>query len=140
RDYLSIPNQKHRAALIRLLASDHPLAVEQMRRRTPPVPREWRVCRFCARRGSIEDEAHTLLRCPGAMLAEPRRRFSGQVLAVRRDLRVSMAITPLSFLAEVVRDADTVGHLAELAHTVFVLCETLPMVVIASEEQLLQLS
>ncbi|EPS93078.1 hypothetical protein FOMPIDRAFT_1105391, partial [Fomitopsis schrenkii] len=63
RDYLSIPNQKHRAALIRLLASDHPLAVEQMRRRTPPVPREWRVCRFCARRGSIEDEAHTLLRC-----------------------------------------------------------------------------
>ncbi|KAH9831457.1 uncharacterized protein C8Q71DRAFT_675673, partial [Rhodofomes roseus] len=63
RDYLSITRREHRVALIRPLASDHPLAVEQMRRRTPPVPREWRVCRFCARRGSIEDETHTLLRC-----------------------------------------------------------------------------
>ncbi|TFY67731.1 hypothetical protein EVJ58_g1437 [Rhodofomes roseus] len=46
----------------------------------------------------------------------------------------------LERLPEVVRDADTVAHLAENVHSVFTLCETVPMVVITSEEQLLQLS
>ena len=51
-----------------------------------------------------------------------------------------MAISPLFLLAEVVQDADMVDYLAGFLHTVFVLCESAPMLVITSEEQLLQLS
>ena len=140
RGYLSIPTPEHRAALLRLLASDHPLAVEQLRRRVPEVPYAWRLCRFCARRTAIEDEAHTLLRCPADLLVQPRKDCLDRVLAVRGDLRLSMATRPLFFLAEVIQDADTVVPLAALVHAVFTLCTSVPMVVINSEEQLLQYS
>lgn len=62
------------------------------------------------------------------------------MFAVRSDLRLQMAISPLFFLAEVVQDVDTVDYLAGFLHTVIVLCESTSMLVITSEEQLLQLS
>ena len=62
------------------------------------------------------------------------------MFAARSDLRLQMAISPLFLLAEVVQDADMVDYLAGFLHTVFVLCESTPMLVITSEEQLLQLS
>jgi hypothetical protein len=46
--------------------STHSLAVERLRwkeRYRAPVPREWRLCRFC--RGGVEDEVHALLVCQG---------------------------------------------------------------------------
>ncbi|KAL7279777.1 hypothetical protein ACG7TL_006184 [Trametes sanguinea] len=41
RAYLYLPHRRQCEALALLLFSEHPLAVEQLRR-TPPIPREWR--------------------------------------------------------------------------------------------------
>ncbi|OSC98816.1 hypothetical protein PYCCODRAFT_917526 [Trametes coccinea BRFM310] len=62
RAYLYLPHRRQREALALLLFSEHPVAVEQLRR-TPPIPREWRVCRFCRIRSAIEDDSHALLSC-----------------------------------------------------------------------------
>ncbi|KAH9828519.1 uncharacterized protein C8Q71DRAFT_793259, partial [Rhodofomes roseus] len=75
RAYLTIADRAQRFALCWLLASDSPLAVEVLRRRTPPVPREQRSCRFCERRGLVEDEIHVLLLCPSELLQQSRERF-----------------------------------------------------------------
>lgn len=99
RGYLSLLRRDHRAALIRLSASVHPLAVEQLRRRSPLIPREWRICRFCAQRNTVEDETRTFLRRSGLVLAEPRKHFTAQIVSVCRELRISMAVLPLWFLA-----------------------------------------
>ena len=61
--YLATPRTAHREALIRLITSDHPLAVEVLRRSTPPVPRYRRVCRCCRNlRFLIEDEKIDVVR------------------------------------------------------------------------------
>ncbi|KAF9022893.1 hypothetical protein BDZ89DRAFT_187066 [Hymenopellis radicata] len=63
--WTGVANPDHRRALGRLVASNHRLAVEVLRRgdgqRRRPVPREWRLCRFC--RTCVEDEVHALLVC-----------------------------------------------------------------------------
>ncbi|KAI0367105.1 hypothetical protein BV20DRAFT_1045787 [Pilatotrama ljubarskyi] len=63
RRYLALPHRRQREALTALLFSEHPLAVEQLRRApTPhPIPRQWRVCRFCRAADAVEDEYHVLL-------------------------------------------------------------------------------
>ncbi|TFK80935.1 hypothetical protein K466DRAFT_441345, partial [Polyporus arcularius HHB13444] len=63
RTYLTVTHPKHREALVRLIASDHPLGVEEGRRQSWEVPRHRRVCRFCRHRNALEDEAHALLAC-----------------------------------------------------------------------------
>ncbi|KAI0075149.1 hypothetical protein K474DRAFT_1582168, partial [Panus rudis PR-1116 ss-1] len=66
RDYLKIPHPAHRKAVTRLICSDHPLAVEQLRRVDGvSIRRMWRVCRFCHIQGNVEDEQHVLLYCMG---------------------------------------------------------------------------
>ncbi|KAF9016213.1 hypothetical protein BDZ89DRAFT_1094556 [Hymenopellis radicata] len=61
--WTGVQNPEHRRALSRLVSSNHRLAVEVLRRgdgqRRRPVPREWRLCRFC--REEVEDEVHALL-------------------------------------------------------------------------------
>ncbi|KAK0475763.1 hypothetical protein IW261DRAFT_455730 [Armillaria novae-zelandiae] len=55
---------EHRKAIVRLLTSAHPLAVEVLRwseRRQPPVPPNLRFCRYC--QIHIEDELHALWHC-----------------------------------------------------------------------------
>ncbi|KAJ3919286.1 hypothetical protein F5877DRAFT_16260, partial [Lentinula edodes] len=63
--YLKVLNvPKHRHAFTHLLLSCHCLSVERLRYNEwyrPPIPRIWRLCRFC--RLSIEDECHALLQC-----------------------------------------------------------------------------
>ncbi|KAF9025630.1 hypothetical protein BDZ89DRAFT_953613, partial [Hymenopellis radicata] len=63
--WTGVQNPDHRRALARLVASNHRLAVEVLRRgdgqRRRPIPREWRLCRFC--RADVEDEVHALLVC-----------------------------------------------------------------------------
>jgi hypothetical protein len=67
RHYLALPTvPAHRKAFTALMFSTHSLAVERLRwkeRYRAPVPREWRLCRFC--RGGVEDEVHALLVCQG---------------------------------------------------------------------------
>jgi hypothetical protein len=59
RHYLALPViPAHRHAFISIMFSSHGLAVERLKwqeRYRAPVPRDWRLCRFCRRR--VEDEA-----------------------------------------------------------------------------------
>ncbi|RDX44988.1 hypothetical protein OH76DRAFT_1305487, partial [Lentinus brumalis] len=63
--YLTVTNAAHRESLVRLLTSDHKLAVEELRRLPPAeaVPHLHRICHFCRRRGAVEDEVHVLVEC-----------------------------------------------------------------------------
>ncbi|KAI0693700.1 hypothetical protein C8T65DRAFT_585580, partial [Cerioporus squamosus] len=78
--YLSLPNARLRGALVRLVCSEHPLAIEALRRlpEGEEVPRQQRACRFCRRRGSVEDECHephVLLYCSAPALCNLRGTF-----------------------------------------------------------------
>ncbi len=63
RHYLHLRITKHRKALTRLLLSDHPLALEQLRREDSHyfVPRMERLCRLCSRK--VESPEHAILLC-----------------------------------------------------------------------------
>ena len=66
RSYLDVHIPAHRKALTRLMLSEHPLAIEQLRRTSryrPRIDRDLRICRLC--RGAVEDEVHVLLHCDG---------------------------------------------------------------------------
>ena len=82
RNYLGVPNLSHRRSIARLIASEHPFAVEVLRRMQPSVPRHWRVCRFCQRQRVVETEAHVLLECPFPLLATLRMVFLDDAAAV----------------------------------------------------------
>ncbi|KAJ4477599.1 hypothetical protein C8R41DRAFT_773029 [Lentinula lateritia] len=61
-DVIKVP--KHRHTFTRLITSSHALSIERLRyeeRYRSPIPREWRLCRFC--RGAVEDECHALMVC-----------------------------------------------------------------------------
>lgn len=73
--YLGGSNRLHRQAIARLLASEHPFAVEVLRRVQPDVPRAWRVCRYCRRRGAVETEAHVLMECVDDRVVQLRDAF-----------------------------------------------------------------
>ncbi|KAI5833292.1 hypothetical protein K523DRAFT_265688 [Schizophyllum commune Tattone D] len=66
RSYLDVHIPAHRKALTRLMLSEHPLAIEQLRRTSryrPRIDRNLRICRLC--RAAVEDEVHVLLHCDG---------------------------------------------------------------------------
>jgi hypothetical protein len=80
RHYLRIKVPEHRRALTRMILSSHSLAVERRRwkeRRTPVVPKEWRLCRFCY--VHIVGPAHALFICNNPDLVELRRIFTQKV-------------------------------------------------------------
>ncbi|TFY67951.1 hypothetical protein EVJ58_g1310 [Rhodofomes roseus] len=134
RVYLAVTNRGHRLALCRLLASDHPLAVEVLRRHTPTVPREQRLCRFCRLQGSVEDEVHVLLKCSAEELRHARKQFLDAVFARRPLWRISRERMPERFLADCSADKDVVAAFAEYVHSIFELCDTVPMAVVPIEE------
>ncbi|VDC05403.1 unnamed protein product [Peniophora sp. CBMAI 1063] len=86
RDYLAVRNPENRKALARVIASDHPLALEQLRHGHAKrngvakfaVPQEERLCRFCA--AAVESPEHAMLSCLGNdALKQAHTRFYGQV-------------------------------------------------------------
>lgn len=87
RPYLNIVREDHRVALTRLLLSHHPLALEALRHEDLSlgrtfVPRDRRLCRFCAE--AMESPEHALLECSANMtLPLIRARFlAPQILPV----------------------------------------------------------
>lgn len=91
--YLALPIvPAHRKAFISIMFSSHELAVERLRwkeRYRGPVPREWRLCRFC--RSSVEDEVHALLDCNAhGGLSPIRDLMHAEVQALVPDFRWKM--------------------------------------------------
>ncbi|KAG6873401.1 hypothetical protein C0992_008765 [Termitomyces sp. T32_za158] len=99
RHYLHITTPAHRKAFTRLIVSNHGLAVESFRYthryRTQPVPRQWRLCRFCMT--DVEDELHALLMCEGSEeLIQTRARFRQVLRNIDNDVGASWGIVPPS--------------------------------------------
>ena len=97
RKYLvDVPVPKYRIAMARLMASEHPLAVERLRhneRYCPRVPRKWRLCRFCVRGNGVlgtevEDELHALWTCTSnERLVSTREQFLHDAFTALPSLR-----------------------------------------------------
>ena len=116
---VSCVNPAHRNAFTSIMFSSHALAVERLRwgeRYRSPVPRGWRLCRFC--REHVEDEVHALLECRGDHLhqLEPLREVmrmevttivpdfnrhsdSRTVLLLLHDERLPIPIHPTPYLS-----------------------------------------
>ncbi|KAF8059047.1 hypothetical protein FPV67DRAFT_1521050 [Lyophyllum atratum] len=80
RHYLRVKAPSHRKALTHLVLSCHELAIERLRwseRRREPVPRQFRVCRFC--KDGLEDAVHAVITCPHGPLVILRQEFWTQV-------------------------------------------------------------
>ena len=81
--------RKFSIAFTSIMFSSHALAVERLRwgeRYRAPVPREWRLCRFC--RAHVEDEAHALIECRGDSLHDlhpVREAMRSDIIAVVPD-------------------------------------------------------
>ncbi|PSR71854.1 hypothetical protein PHLCEN_2v12270 [Hermanssonia centrifuga] len=128
RTYLRVQIFKHRRALARLVASDHPLAVEQLRRVARCIPRESRTCRFCKIYGEVESETHVLLSCTDSRLVLLRENFMQIAFATSPALvqqRQSMADLP--FLRALLSREATIELLGAYVHKVFLLCAEVPM-------------
>ncbi len=132
RNYLKVQIFEHRRALARLVASDHPLAVEQLRRvsTTRRVPRESRTCRFCAISGTIESECHVLLNCTDRRLTDLRDKFMDDALATCPALvQHRRTTTDLGFLRALLSRDATIDRLGAYVHEVFMLCAEVPMLI-----------
>ncbi|KAI0701911.1 hypothetical protein C8T65DRAFT_709474 [Cerioporus squamosus] len=121
RAYLSLSNARLRNTLVRLMCSEHPLAIEVLRRlpEADVVPHRWRACRFCRRRGSIEDEPHFFSTADrlSAVFARVRRQWGGWKL--------------LDFI---LHSDVLLRPCAEYIHAVFLLCESTPVLVLRDLE------
>ncbi len=131
--YLALPNARLRDALARLACSEHPLAVEALRRLPDglEVPRPMRVCRFCRRRGTVEDEPHVLLSCSAPCVRELRAAFyhAGDLLSPmfkdRRHRHAGWRLLDFFFICVPVHRAY-----AEFVHSIFQLCDSTPPLVL----------
>ncbi|EJD45855.1 hypothetical protein AURDEDRAFT_63893 [Auricularia subglabra TFB-10046 SS5] len=88
RSYLRISDRALRDAITRTLLSDHRLAIELLRRRTPErpyrIPPRARLCRLCL--NSIEDPLHALFACSASMeLLECRETFWDRYSQLRQN-------------------------------------------------------
>ncbi|KAH9913598.1 uncharacterized protein B0H18DRAFT_887992 [Fomitopsis serialis] len=136
RKYLALDARDARKAVCRLFASDHPFAVERLRRRSPPVPREWRICRFCRGRNMVEDEAHVLMLCRAEPLRSRRGAFMQAVYAaLRSEKRAWPEQSPLSFLNAVIAEECTEHIAAKYILDMFQCCDAVPILVVTSVEQ-----
>jgi hypothetical protein len=129
RHYLEVPTPKHRRALTRLLLSDHPLAVEQLRRASryhPAVPQNDRLCRLC--RSHVETPEHVLLLCNASpSIADLRRAF---IIALQTRGVHLPDITPASavrFLQESLYNRSAVNLLAKFVYDALAVVQKTPL-------------
>ena len=140
RDYLRIPIREHRLALTRLMCSDHPLAIEQGRRTVPSTPQQWRVCRFCGLRGSVESEAHVLMDCEHGILLQMREDFFAVAIAhVPSMLQQRRSLTSTQLLMAIISRFKLTAVFAQFVCRVFKLCDDVPWRAITSEAEFLAL-
>jgi hypothetical protein len=130
RHYLTLSVPAHRKAFTRLILSDHPLAVERLRYREryrDPVPRPWRVCRFC--RVVVEDEVHALLECEGDVrLIDLRIACRGELASLCPHLAMHWT-SSLAFLTSVLNEKGVCARWGKYICDVFAVYYTAPIVV-----------
>ncbi|CDO70999.1 hypothetical protein BN946_scf184844.g3 [Trametes cinnabarina] len=144
RDFLHLPRRRQREALCLLVFSEHPLAVERLRRAPAarPIPRAWRVCRFCQVRAAVEDEPHVLLYCPAPLLCARRVRFVAELTTVQPSMPPLLARLAPEAALDVLLSADPTTVLplvADYIADVFELCSDHPLLLLTTEEQYLVL-
>ncbi|OSC98103.1 hypothetical protein PYCCODRAFT_1375939, partial [Trametes coccinea BRFM310] len=128
RAYLGLPSPRQRNALIRLVASAHPLAVEQLRHPPRAVTRADRLCRFCRIPEAIEDESHALLECPSALLMSLRASFIRACAAAHPGIpRLHFRMPSSAFLDLLFETDRLLPIFAEYVADVFDLCHTTPL-------------
>ncbi|KAI1790169.1 hypothetical protein LXA43DRAFT_891453 [Ganoderma leucocontextum] len=133
--YLLVPNNSHRQALTRLLASEHPFAIEVLRRAQPPVPRHWRICRYCQRQSAVETEVHVLFDCPDPRLLALRDPFLHDAQSIvgpiiQEPMHRWSSLQLLDFL--LTRDKLLV-RLAEYVHAVVQLTDSIPVMCVLDD-------
>jgi hypothetical protein len=130
RSYLRVRNRKHRIALTHAVLSGHALAMERMRwaeRYKDPVPRKWRLCRFC--KDHLEDAIHAMFVCKHVPVVAIRTVFFQKLFAEHPDLRGLYNDPGLLFKDLLVKE-DIVGLLGKLAYESFEIFYSEPMLVI----------
>ena len=132
RHYLVLPViPAHRKAFTSILFSTHGLAVERLRwreRYRAPVPREWRLCRFC--RASVEDEVHALIDCEGDIshpLVPLREAMRREVSAIVPDF--VWHSDSLSLLLCLLHDRQLPVPVAKFIYDVLAVFSSVPMYV-----------
>ncbi|KAL7283821.1 hypothetical protein ACG7TL_003261 [Trametes sanguinea] len=107
------------------------LAVERLRRAPAarPIPRAWRVCRFCQVRAAVEDEPHVLLYCPAPLLCARRDCLVAELTTVQPSMPPLLARLAPEAALDVLLSADPTTVLplvADYVADVFELCSTPP--------------
>ncbi len=136
--YLKLTSTKPREALVRLLTSDHPFGIEVGRRRSPPVPPNCRICRFCRQKAALEDEMHVLFTCEDARLQQVRE---AQLLQLLLPLlpgarELFGRLEPLAFLNFVMGKERLLAVFAQYVLDVFQLVDTVPFFSVPSDSPL----
>ncbi|VDC04957.1 unnamed protein product [Peniophora sp. CBMAI 1063] len=127
RHYLtSVVDDDDRIALTKLLASDHPFALEQLRWsstrngiKRSKVPRDDRLCRLCGL--DVESPEHALLVCKGVPeLLRVRDDFAGQVREHCPDLPLRLTSNDaLTVLVTLISTPELARYLAAFTRKVF---------------------
>ncbi|KAI0753475.1 hypothetical protein C8Q80DRAFT_1249994 [Daedaleopsis nitida] len=143
RSYLKVPSAAHREALTRLLTSEHPFAIETLRRTTPPVPRPRRICRFCrTKRWAVEDELHVLLECEHERLSQRRESFYLSVAPLfRGDLgRMRHRLSSQAFLDALLNKDTCLSGLAHYVYDLFEIFLSVPPLLLSDDTALVALA
>ncbi|KAF8057021.1 hypothetical protein FPV67DRAFT_1430995 [Lyophyllum atratum] len=129
RHYLRVKTPKHRRALTHMVLSCHALAMERLRwseRRRPPIPPEFRFCRFC--REGLEDVVHALLLCPHLPVQALRAAFFLQVETSLPRFRARYP-DPYILIRELLAQRATIALFAKYVWEVFEVFYAEPMFV-----------
>ncbi|OSD07970.1 hypothetical protein PYCCODRAFT_1357714 [Trametes coccinea BRFM310] len=128
RAYLSLPTHRQRDALVRLVCSAHPLAVEALRHcRATSVPRADRLCRFCATPGFVEDEVHALLECGDPRLASLRLQFLEKAALVHPGIpHLHFRLPGIAFLDLLLGTENVLPLFGDYVADIFALCLSTP--------------
>lgn len=135
RSYLDLPFLQRRA-IARLLASCHPYAVERLRYASPAIPRHWRICRFCRRKGAVETETHIIFDCMGHnSLTRDRESYYTELLRLQPSLLpLRRTLDDWMFLAMVIHSKDLASITAEYVLKTFNYCAASPPLYIQSQD------
>ncbi|KAI0048618.1 hypothetical protein FA95DRAFT_1557840 [Auriscalpium vulgare] len=117
REYLSIPIRDHRVALSKLLLADHCLAEVRLRwadRYRGPVPRAWRLCRFCE--WTVETPAHALLECAAHPPLLAARSVFLTLLTERAPFMRARAVDASAWLAYLVTVTDVLPLMGSFSY------------------------